>query len=301
MKKILLLGGSGYIGSKFYYTYNNQYDIESVDLQLFKQDSYSICKNYNDLVSITEYDTIICFAAHSSVPMCEYSPSRAWINNVEYFKNLCQKISPEQKLIYMSSASIYGNTSNIATEEYSVNMYPIKNYDLHKIIIDIIANKYILEDKNIIGLRLGTVNGSSPHTRKELMLNSMTINALEHGYIKIKNLNMKRSILGINDLMRAMSYLIENKAESGQYNLCSFTYNVKELAESVVDICSAKIIEEPSDKVFYSFEMSTSKFCDTYQFNFRDTPSSIIKELLDNHKNTIYSERNHDANFEQYV
>ena len=34
--KILLLGGNGYIGSKFYQVFSDKYDIKSIDLQLFR-------------------------------------------------------------------------------------------------------------------------------------------------------------------------------------------------------------------------------------------------------------------------
>lgn len=300
-KKILLLGGSGYIGSKFYQDFHQKYDITSIDLQLFSRDLYSIKINYNTFQQINDYDIILCFAGHSSVPMCEYSPERSWINNVEYFKNLCAKINKNQKLIYMSSASIYGNSDNIASEDVSININPIKNYDLQKTIIDLIANKYILDDKNIIGLRLGTVNGSSPRTRKELMLNSMVTTALEKKCINIKNLKMKRSILGINDLMRSLSVMIVNDIEPGQYNLCSFTMNVQQLADIVSKLCSSKINEQVSDKIFYSFEMSTEKFCKKYNFSFENTAESIVQELIDNHEYTEYSTRDNDANFEDYV
>lgn len=300
MKTILLLGGSGYIGSKFYSTYYDTYNIKSIDLQLFGTDSYSVQMNYNELDDIGNYEIILCFAAHSSVNMCEYSPERSWINNIDYFKNLCEKLNKDQKLIYMSSASVYGNTNKIALEDINININPVQNYDLQKTIIDMIANKY--KQKNIIGLRLGTVNGSSPHTRKDLMLNSMTINAIDNGFINIKNLEMKRSVLGISDLMRAINTIISSEKKiSGQYNLCSFTLNVKQFSKIVSELSGAKINEMPSDNVFYSFEMSTNKFCKNFDFIFNDTPESIIKDIIDNHKYTKYSVRNDDANFKQFI
>lgn len=297
--KILLLGGNGYIGSKFYQVFSDKYDIKSIDLQLFRTTNYSEFANYNDIL-IDSYDIILCFAGHSSVQMCEYSPERSWINNVEYFHNLCKKLD-NQKLIYMSSASVYGNTDNICSEDLNMNSRPIKDYDMQKIICDIIANKYISSGKNIIGLRLGTVNGSSPNTRRELMLNSMVKNSIESGNIKIKNLSMKRSILGINDLMRAIDVIINNSCDSGQYNLASFTMNVKELADSVVSICNSNIVEEKSDNIFYSFEISTKKFEDHMNFEFLDKPDNIIKELMSNHLTTHYTIRDNDGNFKQYL
>jgi UDP-glucose 4-epimerase len=301
MKQVLILGGGGYIGSRFYHEYYDKYQLTSIDLQLFGSDAYSIGINYNKLSDINNYNVILCFAGHSSVNMCEYSPDRSWTNNVEYFKNLCEKLNNDQTLIYMSSASIYGNSDIIAKEDDLINMHPIKNYDLQKILIDIIANKYISYHKNIIGLRLGTVNGASPHTRKELMLNSMVANAIDNKSINIKNLKMKRSILGISDLMRSISTIIDSRPISGQYNLCSFTMNVEQLGTTVADLCHAKINQNPSDDIFYSFEMSTEKFCKNYNFNFNATPQSIVKELVENHKYTRYTTRDNDANFQQFM
>lgn len=299
-KKILLIGGSGYIGSKFYSTYSDIYTIESIDLHLFNIDSYSKKINYN-LIDISKFDIIICLAGHSSVQMCEYSPERSWVNNIEYFHNLCKKINKYQKLIYMSSASVYGNIDTICYEDISLNKKPIYHYDLQKILIDIIANKYILEEKNIIGLRLGTVNGPSINTRSDVMLNAMVRNAIENKVVHVKNANIKRSILGINDLIRALSEIIDNKCLPGQYNLCSFTMTVEQLVESVHKILKPSIIEKAPDKLCYNFELSTDKFRSSMDFIFNDTPDSLIYGLISNHHLTNYSSRESDGKFKKFI
>ena len=59
--KILLLGGNGYIGSKFYPTIKDKHTVKSIDLCLFQKDlGYSEKINFNS-VDITEYDIIIWF------------------------------------------------------------------------------------------------------------------------------------------------------------------------------------------------------------------------------------------------
>ena len=149
--RVLLLGGNGYIGSKFYnYT---SHSIYSVDLCLFDKNlGYSHVVNYIDgIQDIGNFDVIICLAGHSSVPMCEYSPNRSWLNNVEYFRTLCQNINDNQRLIYASSASVYGRTTGISSEKSDINFNVLNHYDLQKITIDLVANKYIAEGKNIIG------------------------------------------------------------------------------------------------------------------------------------------------------
>ena len=175
MSKTLLLGGNGYVGSALY----AEIDADSVDLCLFGNNlGYSKVANFND-VDISQYENIVLLAGHSSVQMCEYNKGNAWINNVDYFYNLCEKLRDDQLLIYASSASVYGQKTNICTES-DLNVNPINHYDLTKINIDIIANKFINDGKKIIGLRFGTVNGFSPNIRSDLMINSMLYSCIPH-------------------------------------------------------------------------------------------------------------------------
>lgn len=294
---ILLLGGSGYIGSKFFSKCKSKYTITSIDLNLFQSTEYSYRLNYKNAV-IKDYDVIICLAGHSSVSMCEHSPQRSWTNNVDNFRKLCDNIS-NQKLIYASSASVYGSGSAMSSEDSPINFNPINHYDLQKITIDLIANKYIKEGKNLIGLRFGTVNGASPYTRQELMLNSMVRNAIDEGHVNAKNMNIRRAVLGINDLIRALETIIENDIPAGQYNLSSFNSTVSILSHTVAKICGAELVIHPPDSVAYDFEMNTRKFESVADFVFKDTVESLVEELKENHKITHYSTRNDDGTFER--
>ena len=95
---VLLLGGAGYIGSLF--SQKTKHQIKNVDLCLFRGTAASnlAIENYNKS-DINEADVIVCLAGHSSVQMCEHSPSRSWTNNVQYFRNLCERLQKHQKLI----------------------------------------------------------------------------------------------------------------------------------------------------------------------------------------------------------
>lgn len=295
--KILLIGGNGYIGSKFYDSYKTKHDITSIDLNLFGEDlgfSTNLNFNYNNNL---EYDVIVCLAGHSSVPMCEFNPQNAWLNNVEYFRQLCSKITT-QKLIYASSASVYGNSQyGFSTEQAPINFNPLNHYDLQKITIDLIANKFIKEGKNIIGLRFGTVNGPSLNTRSDLMINSMVKSAIETGKVLAKNLDIHRAILGINDLVRAIDRFAETDVDCGQYNLASFNSTVGEIARLVSRTCGAELSLLPNDSFSYDFQLCTEKTKQNLSFTFEDSVNTLIKQLVENHTDTIYSTRTSDQNF----
>lgn len=291
--KNLVIGGNGYIGSALC----QKIDADSVDLCLFGKDlGFSEVINY-DLIDIEEYKNIILLAGHSSVQMCEYNKKNAWKNNVDYFYNLCEKLREEQLLVYASSASVYGQKVNIC-DESDINLNPINHYDLTKVTIDIIANKFISNGKNIIGLRFGTVNGYSPNTRSDLMINAMVHSYKTNGYIQTSNDWIKRPILGIDDLVSAVIRILEYpKIYSGQYNLCSFNSTVSEIVNTVSNALNCEIVRNKNQSKVYDFEISNLKFQNFYDFEFKSTISSIISSMVDADL-SIFSSRNNDLEFD---
>lgn len=302
MNKNLIIGGNGYIGSALY----QKIDADSIDLCLFGKDlGYSKQINYDkiDVNQIQQYDTIILLAGHSSLQMCEYNKKNAWVNSVNYFYNLCEKINDKQLLIYASSASVYGINENLCCES-DINLNPINQLDLIKVTIDIIANKFIGDGKNIIGLRFGTVNGYSKNIRSDLMINSMIYTCKKNGFIEITNDWIKRPILGTEDLVRAVIRIIgSKKIYSGQYNLCSFNSTVSDIAETVSEKMGCDIIKQKNLNKVYDFQISNQKFKNDYDFEFKQDISSIIDSLVDVDINLFNDkmERTHDRLFDCHL
>tara|TARA_R100000005_G_C4994113_1_gene201111 strand:+ start:44 stop:934 length:891 start_codon:yes stop_codon:yes gene_type:complete len=293
MSKTLILGGNGYIGSALY----SKIDADSVDLCLFGNNlGYSKVANFND-VDISQYENIILLAGHSSVQMCEHNKGNAWINNVDYFYNLCEKLGDNQLLIYASSASVYGQKTNICTES-DLNINPINHYDLTKINIDIIANKFINDGKNIVGLRFGTVNGYSSNIRSDLMINSMVYSYKTKGSIWVSNSWIKRPILAIDDLVRAVLRIIDSdKKYYGQYNLCSFNKTVDEISETVSQVLGCEIIKSKNTNKVYDFEISNKNFQKDYDFVFKCDIKSVIISMVDADL-SLFSHRKDDRLFD---
>jgi len=107
MKKTLIIGGCGYIGSRlFNFLKRKDYDVTSLDLELFGNPNIPNTKaNYDVLTKedIARFDNVILLAGHSSVKMCESNMIGCFRNNVQYFVELLSKISENQKFIYASS------------------------------------------------------------------------------------------------------------------------------------------------------------------------------------------------------
>lgn len=299
-QKVLIIGGNGYIGSRLVHDLHNTYDIHSVDICWFNSpDSHIEVRDYRQLSKqeLTQYNTIVLLAGHSSVKMCDGPVLASWVNNVNNFINLVSKLDKSQTLIYASSGSVYGSGNSVSSEDIPLEFKPINNYDLTKYSLDVQAEKFIKDGYSIIGLRFGTVNGWSPNVREELMINAMTKKSLYDGSITINNKTITRPILGINDISRAVKSIVDNPVP-GIYNLSSFANTVENISGYVSKILDAKVQETINVSGAYDFIMDTSKFKRTYDFEFTESVESIVKEIVDKFEKTNFSNRNQFIKYE---
>tara|TARA_R110000744_G_scaffold372879_1_gene484765 strand:+ start:3140 stop:4123 length:984 start_codon:yes stop_codon:yes gene_type:complete len=302
MKKVLLLGGNGYIGTRLYSDLNEKYDITCVDACWFDKPLYKcINKDFNDLSSdfIQSFEVVILLAGHSSVKMCEGDLTNAFSNNVTNFVNLIGKLNKSQKFIYASSSSVYGSVGGKTVSEKHHSFKPYNQYDISKHTIDLYAIK---SDIEYYGLRFGTVNGYSPIMRKDVMINAMTTSALENNEIKLYIKDIMRPILGISDLSRALDTVIEcNEDKRGLYNLASFNKTAEQIAYEVSNVVKIPVVEYKADPTnisnakaqtkTYNFSISTKKFENLFNFKFKETVESITKSIISNYDNIIKTNR----------
>jgi UDP-glucose 4-epimerase len=297
-KKILIIGGCGYIGSRLCAHLGDKYDLATVDLEWYgnentiknvKTDSKSLTKKY-----LSEYTHVIMLAGHSSVKMCENNMLSTLKNNVLNFAYILENLEKEQVLIYASSSSVYGDTKSKAVDEDYTAFKPNNYYDLSKHEIDSYA---VLSDKTYFGLRFGTVNGYSPNLRNDVMINAMTFNALENKKVFCYNPEVNRPILSIDDLCRAMTVIIEkgNYENRGLYNIASFNSTVRDIATTVASCTGAQleVHENPPENITnvklqakaYDFIIKTDKFEKEFDFSFEGTSESITRSLMINYEN----------------
>jgi nucleoside-diphosphate-sugar epimerase len=277
---ILVIGGNGYIGSRLVpHLRNNNHDVEVYGNR---------SNDYNKLTKefLEPFKTIILLAGHSSVQMCVGDIRSPWHNNVRNFINLVEKTSKDTKIIYASSASVYGNSVDVSTEN-KMSLDILNNYDLTKITLDIVAQKYQAQGRQILGLRFGTVNGGSPVIRRDLMINMMVYAANNEGKITVANKHINRSILSIDDLVRAVERIVYQGRYSfipGMYNLASFTATVDEISSYVSKKLGIEIIDKGNTAGAYNFDINTDKLCKYYDFKFTETIESTVDSVVSCYK-----------------
>jgi nucleoside-diphosphate-sugar epimerase/ubiquinone/menaquinone biosynthesis C-methylase UbiE len=287
--QVLVIGANGYIGSKLVevlatnklqvFTMDCEDDITFINFKGYYQDfDKSLFKNF---------DTIVLLAGQGSVSNSS-DLMTVVDNNIRNFGWLLNILSKEQKFIYASSSSAYGNTMSKEVDETFTNFVPYNYYDWSKNVIDQLAS---LSDKQFYSLRFGTVNGYSPNLRNDLMINSMVFNAKKDGKIFVSNGDIYRPILGINDLCKGICAIIQSSQPApGIYNMNSFNMTVKEIADNVSKTLQIpvhnnftnKIVNYKTDTKMYNFKIHSKKFSKQFNFEFKDTIDSIVTDLVSN-------------------
>ena len=294
---ILIIGSSGYIGSALSkHLHDLMYLVTNVDNNMFGGPTPHYKTDYKllDKEFYSKFSHIILLAGHSSMAMCSDNYADAWDNNVTKFADLISKLSENQTLIYASSGSVYGQGGENRKEYMTLATAQIE-YDLTKQMIEKIA---LGARCKTIGLRFGTVNGYSEYSRSDLMLNAMVINAKTKNNIECYNGVNHRSILGINDAVNAITAIIDKTRLPGNtleqheiFNLASVSGSIESFANTASKALNVPVTYHPEVTNLFSFELDTSKFTNTFNFEFKDTIQSIVNDVVTNYDKIVWSKR----------
>ena len=162
--KLLVLGGSGLVGSSFINTSKTDYDIifsyntnkikipntQSFQIDLFDDDKIKkIIENYNP-------DIVLHTIAHSSVDLCETDHNvadRLHVDATNQIANTCASIN--SKLIFLSTDAVFEGQLNKKYSETDipnpVNYYGKTKLEAEKIVLNASPNNVVLRTSVIYG------------------------------------------------------------------------------------------------------------------------------------------------------
>jgi nucleoside-diphosphate-sugar epimerase len=272
MKKVLITGGAGYIGSKLATKLLSlNYDVTIIDKLKFSKKSLNhlfIYKNFKfikgdvrnnklmkNLLSKNEY--IIPLAALVGAPLCEKYKKEAKEVNLNSIKSLAKNLTNKNKVIYLTTNSGYGigKKNKFCDEKSPLN--PISLYGRTKVQ----AEKIIMKKKNSIGFRLATVFGCSYRMRTDLLVNNFVYRAIKEKKLDLFEPHFRRNYIHIDDVVDGILYSIKNfnKLKSNIYNLGLSSANLTKymLANKIkkqiksLKITIIKNMKDPDQRDYY--------------------------------------------------
>jgi len=261
MKKVLITGGAGYLGSILTEVLlNKKYQVTVLDNLVYKQTSvapFTYNKNFKFILGdvtnetllkslVEQHDIIIPLAAIVGMPACKAQPELTVKVNYEQVKNITQWASKNQMILIPNTNSQYGSSAEIITEESPFK--PLSLYAETKCN----AEKAILNSGNGIALRLATVFGMSYRMRMDLLVQDFVYKAITDGYLVLFESHYIRNYIHVRDIANTFLFMIENyeKCNNNAFNvgLSSANCTKLELANKIKQFVPDLVIVENNFK-----------------------------------------------------
>jgi len=280
MKKILISGGGGYLGTqlsqfllkkhkviifdKFYFPWilKNKKKIKyNNDLSFIKKNISSA--KLNDFKGV---DIVCDLNGISNDPSSELNPKHTWklnFNDRVNFAKLAKK-AKIKRYIFNSTCSVYGFSNKKVFENGAKK--PVSTYAKANLKAE--SSIYKMRDKNfkVNSLRNSTLYGFSNSMRLDLVINIFVLNILKKKKITIDgDGNQFRPFISVNDVCKIYDLLIENeKLPSFISNIVSFNSKIKDIAFKV-----CKILKSNKKNIIFKKSFSDKRNYNVGSKNFR--------------------------------
>ncbi len=262
---ILVTGGAGFIGKHLVELlvknntvtiYDNLENSSEKGISLLIESGVCFVKgdilDYELLVkSSIGYDVVIHLAAKSDVNESTLHPEITEKTNVEGTKNVlkCCVENDVKRIVFASSASVYGNPVEIPITEKSFPN-PISPYGKSKLSAEIIIKK-ICEENNLkyTILRMFNVYGKGQNKNYSGVITKFLKNILENKSLVIYgDGNQTRDFVSIHDVVKAYDCAIKSD-KNGLYNIASGkSLSINELSKILLSIFNKKLEIKHAEK-----------------------------------------------------
>ena len=305
MKKTLLIGGGGYVGTTLSdYLLKNNHKVISIDRFIYDNEDAVLPfinnKNYSSIIGdfsnhklldsiINDVENVVLLGGLVGDPITKKYPKTSYHINelaikkcIDYFDD--KNIS---KLIFISTCSNYGLIPDniLADEEYELS--PLSLYAKAKVSIEdhLLSKKNFVKYSGVI-LRFATAFGISNRMRFDLTISQFTRDLFVDKELIVFDENTWRPYCHVNDFARLIEIVLESPKELIDFEIFNAggtenNYTKKMIVEALLEkIPNCKIHYNQNDSDPRNYRVDFSKvqkklnFTPKYDLNFG------IKELL---------------------
>ena len=301
IKKVLVIGGAGYIGSVLVrMLLKKGYSVKVMDNLLYGdegiKDLYNVqnfeffkgdITNIGDVVeALKDVDAVVHLAAIVGDPASRLKPKETLEINYFSTKMLGEvaKFLGISRFVFASTCSVYGFREELSTEETKPNplsLYAETKLMSERALLELMGNGFCP-----VILRFATVYGYSPRMRFDLVVNLLIIKALVDKEITVFGEgNQYRPFIHVKDVSKAIVKILE----APQEKICGEVFNVgseaqnmsiKELAERIsakIPEAELRFIKEKEDD--RSYKVSFRKISEVLEFDVEYTIEHAVEEI----------------------
>jgi nucleoside-diphosphate-sugar epimerase len=272
-KRVLVLGGAGYIGSVLVHRLLERGEkVRVLDSLLYGADPIADvldhpnfelivgdCRNIPDVIAaMTGVDSVVHLAAIVGDPACEVDRQAALEINYAATRMLIEvaKGHGVRRFLFASSCSVYGQTDEETNERSEVN--PISHYARTKVDSE---NALLAAESDSFHptiLRFATVFGLGYRPRFDLVVNLLSAKAYQDGVITVYNGDQWRPFIHVRDVSEAILTILDAPIErvgGAIFNVgdSRLNYTLTEVTEKIREVLPLTRVEhvENPDKRNY--------------------------------------------------
>ena len=311
-KKILIIGGLGFIGSvlteillknnykvnildiKFYGNFLKKNMIKNPDLKIIIGDCFNkknfskAIKGCSDVIHLGEIvgDPAVSLNTKFSV--------RNNFENTNFVVSECIK-NNINKFIFASSCSVYGSSELKCDESSKLN--PVSLYAKCKIECEKVILSYKSSNFCPTILRLSTVYGDSPRKRFDLVVNRFTLMAILKKHISLYGGSSWRPLISVQDVSNAFFKVLKTKnsiVKNEVFNVGGHAENYKII--DIVHLIKKKInlsfsyTKQIGDK--RNYKVSFKKINKVLSYKTKDNLENVIKNMIKKYKKLNFNPNN---------
>ncbi len=302
VRKVLLIGGAGYIGSALLpKLLAKGYQVRLLDMFLYGYDAIQDCVDHPGLEimqadfrqidkvvqAMTDIDVVIHLGAIVGDPACALDEELTIEINLMATRMIAEvaKGSGVGRFIFASTCSVYGASDETLDENSILN--PVSLYARSKIASERVLMS--MADPSFVPtiLRFGTIYGLSGRTRFDLVVNLLTAKALVDGKITVMGGDQWRPFVHVHDAALAVFKALEAPVplvRNQIFNVGSNpqNYTIRQVGDLINRLVPEAALEDHgSDSDRRNYRVDFSKIRNTLQFEPEWTVEQGVEQVIE--------------------